>query len=108
MKERWPVSPRNGSPDGQTVEVDLEEQFKQEREAFKKEKRREKILAKSPCGAGVEPTECSCENGETFTPADTTERPCDGLPSSCTCPNGETFDKEALREIFKALKAEQE
>ena len=33
----------------------------------KKEKIKEKVLAKSLCGAGVVPTECSSDNGDTFT-----------------------------------------
>jgi hypothetical protein len=85
-------------PDGSTHEV-----FEKLKE--KKEKLKSKILDKSPCGAGVEPTECTCENGETLATGSSSEplNPCAGPPSSCTCPDGETFDGNTLREILKAL-----
>merc|ERR1712066_975294 len=68
-----------------------------------KEKVQGIFLSKSPCGAGIKPSECSCENGETFTPG-VSRNPCNGLPSSCTCPNGETFDGDDVKEIIKTLK----
>jgi len=70
-----------------------------------KEKVKEKILSKSPCGAGIKPSECTCENGDTFTPlnSDGPKYPCEGLPSSCTCPNGETFDLDSLSGIVQAF-----
>merc|ERR1719397_1573663 len=91
-------------PSGETVEVDMEEAFK----AFKQEMRKELILEKSPCGAGVEPSECACENGETFVPDFMPgQKPCEGSKfSSCTCPNGETFDKDKIKEVIKALRAD--
>merc|ERR1712066_1059543 len=90
-------------PGGETVDVDLEKDFK----AFKQEMRKELILSKSPCGAGIEPTGCTCEDGSTvtldFTPG---TKPCDGALDFCSCPNGETFDKQQIKEIVKSLKAE--
>ena len=76
--------------------------------AFKQEMKKELFLEKSPCGAGVEPTECSCEDGSTFAPDFTRgSKPCgESKFSLCTCPNGETFDKETMKEIIKAIREE--
>ena len=69
------------------------------------EKLKEKLLAKSPCGAGIKPTECSCGNGDTFTPESSYGRrnPCVGPPSSCTCPDGETISGDTIKEIIITL-----
>merc|ERR1712106_148660 len=85
-------------PDGETVEVDLEAAG---------EKLKEKLLAKSPCGAGIKPAECTCANGDTFTPVSSSGRrnrnPCVGPPSSCTCPDGETISGDTIKDLIKTL-----
>ena len=88
-------------PDGSTHEV-----FNKLKE--KKEKLKAKLLEKSPCGAGVEPTECTCENGETLATGSSSGRlnPCNGPPTYCTCPDGEPFEPKALREILNSLNDE--
>merc|ERR1712179_22961 len=97
--------PASTSPSGETVEVDLEKDFK----AFKQEMRKEMFLSKSPCGAVIDHLHlcCTCEDGSTdtldFTPG---TKPCDGALDFCSCPNGETFDKQQIKEIVKSLKAE--
>ena len=48
-------------PDGSTI--DVAKKIDEKKEEFKK-----KVLEKSPCGAGVKPSGCVCEDGETFTP----------------------------------------